>query len=151
MRKYCIGTIVFFMIVSLSGCGGGSSNPSQTQSSTDTTFYLQTYDNEVEQYEGVEDVYYECGDGHVGYTDNNGLFRFKQGEQCRFYDLDRRRSYEFDRLYVSGTPDGNYAVSEVPYRCASGWNGVSDIRGMFIFDPDYQSDKSDGDLCVFSF
>ena len=151
MRNYCIGVIVLLTLVTLSGCGGGSSNPSQAQSSADTTFYLQTYDDGVGRYEGVEDLYYECGDAHVGYTGANGLFRFKEGEECRFYDLNRRRSYEFDRLYISGTPDGSYAVSEVPYRCASGWNGVSDTRGMFIFDPDYQSSKSDGDLCVFSF
>jgi hypothetical protein len=127
----------------LGGCGGGAyfyDEPVET-------YYLQSYDDVSGRFEGVANVYYECGRDIVGYTDTRGAFDLYDGDTCTFYDLDDTVSYEYDRLYISATASGSVAVGDVPYDCASGWSGVTDTDGMFIFDPAYVNSISDGDIC----
>ncbi len=134
-------TALFF----LNGCGGGVIS---YYDEPEITYYLQSYDDVTGRYEGVADVYYECGRDIVGYTDSRGAFSLYDGDSCRFYGLNDTVSYEYDRLYISATPSGSYAVGDVPYDCASGWSGITDTNGMFIFDPAYLNSVSNGDICT---
>jgi len=145
MRKNIIWfTAAIAVMFALGGCG------SDTVSIVDDSkevFYLQSYDDATDRFDGVANVYYECGDDIVGYTDAQGAFVFYNGEACTFYDLDDTVSYEHNRLYLSATASGSKAVANVTYRCASGWHGITDAEGRFIFDPNYYSNVSDGDMC----
>jgi hypothetical protein len=141
-RKLWIATALAAAFL-LNGCGGGAffyDEPVET-------YYLQSYDDVTGRYEGVANVYYECGRDIVNYTDSRGAFNLYEGDTCTFYDLDDTVSYEYDRLYISTTPTGSHSAGEIPYDCASGWSGVTNANSMFIFDPDYFNNVSDGDIC----
>ena len=117
------------------------------------TYYLQTYfDDGVDAYyEGVEFVYYECDSGIADVTNFYGAFTIEEGDYCTFFDLDDWLSYEYDILYIGATISGNVAVSGLEYQCDSGLFGHTDLDGAFIFDPEYVSPVSDGDVCGFDF
>ena len=150
MKNIYLWMVVLAAVIGLSGCGSDTGDVYDHQADARRVYFLQTYDDVTGRYEGVEGVYYECGRDIVGYTDALGAFSFVDGDQCTFYDLDDRRSYEYDRLYLGSRSDGSYAVGDVPYSCASGWSGTTDTKGMFVFDPDYQDSRSDGDICRLS-
>lgn len=134
----------------LSGCGE-SNRYYDDYYIPEVTYFLQTYDVEYDEYVGVGGVYYECGPDIVGYTDGNGAFTMIEGDFCTFYDLDYTLSYEYDMLYIGATAYGDVAVGDIGYGCESGWNGITDMDGMFIFDPDYINQVRDGDICGFDF
>ena len=130
-------------VLALSGCGGGDDYY--------LTYHLQTYNADTDTYEGVEGVYYECGPDIVGYTNRNGAFTMIEGDYCTFYDLDDTLSLEYDWLYIGLDAGGDVAVGDIRYDCDSGEYGVTDDLGMFVFDPEYISQISDGDVCGFNF
>lgn len=130
----------------LSGCGGSDDYYAPT-----VTYHLQTYDAYRDTYEGVEDVYYECGPDIVGYTDRDGAFTMIEGDYCTFYDLDGTLSYEYDILYIGLDRGGDIAVGDIRYDCDSGIRGITDELGSFVFDPAYISNISYGDVCGFDF
>ena len=135
----------------LSGCGGGGSGDYYAP---EVTYYLQTYNAITDTYEGVNDVYYECGPDIVGYTGDDGVpgsFAMIEGDYCTFYDLDVAVSYEYGLLYIGADRWGTYSVSDVPYDCDSGISDYTDELGTFVFDPTYISLISDGDVCGFNF
>ena len=142
MKKRIGLVIAAAALLMLSGCGSAV----VTYGEPEMTYYLQSYDDRTGEYEGVADVYYECGRDIVGYTEPSGAFSFDMGDACTFYDLDDTVSYEYDRLYISRTVSGRIAVGEYDYACDSGWHGVADRNGKFIFDPDYAG--GDGDICT---
>ena len=146
-RRLWIQAVVFLSLFALNGCGSSENYFDERE----VTYYLQTYDDTVGVYEGVADIYYECGRDIVGYTDSRGAFTFREDDKCTFYDLDDTVSYEYDRLYISASSNGSYAVGDLAYECASGWEGITDTEGMFIFDPDYFNSVSDGDICSLYF
>jgi len=144
-----IGSMV--AVVGLSGCGGGGSDYYESE----VTYYLQTYDDVSQNYVGVPDVYYECGPDIVNYTDRNGAFTMIEGDTCTFFDLDETLSFEYGTLYISPDVTGNYGLGDINYYCDSGITGITDnnveTAGMFIFDPEFLSTYSDGDVCEFNF
>ncbi len=142
MRKIVLALITSVLLLILNGCGGILFFDESME-----TYYLQSYDSDHDRYEGVQNLYYECGDDTVGYTNAQGAFHFYEGDSCFFYDLDETVSYAYGRLYISDTPSGSVAVGEVVYRCASGWHGVTNEEGLILFDPDYVDSESDGDRC----
>lgn len=130
-------------LLALTGCGGGSS-------SYDHTYYLQTYDDILGEYVGVEGVYYEC-DSYVGDTGINGAFRMRDNDTCTFWDLDDTVSYEYNILYLGGNSSGTVGLADVEYSCDSGYSGFTDIDGAFDFDPAYENPYYPGDVCDFYF
>ena len=130
-------------VLSLNGCGGGGD-------SYDHTYYLQTYDEVLGEYVGVEGVYYEC-DSSVGDTGINGEFRMRDGDICTFFDLDDTVSSEYNILYLGGNSSGTVGLAEVEYSCDSGISGATDYDGAFEFDPEYINPDYRGDICDFYF
>ncbi len=151
MKKFTGLLVVGVSALVLSGCGGGGGSDYYAP---EVTYYLQTYNEFTDTYEGVSDVYYECGPDIVGYTGDDGVpgsFTMIEGDYCTFYDLDNTVSYEYDLLYIGSDRWGDYSVSDVRYDCDSGSNGYTDELGTFVFDPTYISQYSDGDICGFDF
>ncbi len=134
-------------IVVLNGCGGGGDDYYAPQ----VTYYLQTYNAFTDTYEGVDNVYYECGPDIIGHTNSDGAFTMIEGDYCTFYDLDNTLSYEYDLLYIGLDRWGDIAVSDIRYDCDSGISDYTDELGTFVFDPEYISPISDGDVCGFNF
>ena len=131
----------------VSGCGGGSSDSYVPE----VTYYLQTYNAVNQAYEGVQDVYYECGPDIVGYTNSDGAFTMIEGDYCTFYDLDDTVSYEYGLLYIGLDRWGDIAVTDIRYNCDSGISDYTDQSGSFVYDPAYISPISNGDVCEFQF
>ena len=144
MKKFVMLILSGVSVIALSGCGGGSDD----YYAPEVTYYLQTYNAINDTYEGVEDVYYECGPDIVGYTNIDGAFTMIEGDYCTFYDLDDTLSYEYGLLYIGLDRWGDIAVSNIRYDCDSGISGYTDERGTFVFDPDY---LITGDICEFNF
>ncbi len=138
-------------LLSLNACSSDHSREYRDDYGTLTEYYLQTYDPAEDRFYGVTHIYYECGNEIVGHTDINGMFRLHKDDQCTFFDLNDRVSIEYDRLYISADRAGNYAVTQSPYHCVSGWEGVMNAKGMFVFDPEYLSARSKGDICSLDF
>ena len=147
MKKLMMSLLSGVSIVLINGCGGGSSDSYVSE----VTYYLQTYNAIADTYEGVDDVYYECGPDIVGYTGEFGMsgsFSMIEGDTCTFYDLDNTLSYEIDTLYIGLDASGESAVSPTSYNCYSGEVGITDDLGAFIFDPYV---LTSGDICEFNF
>jgi hypothetical protein len=152
MKKLMMACASIAAVFALSGCGGGNGYYDEL------TYYLQTYDEYTDRYEGVSGVYYECGydynspdPDYTGYTGLSGAFTMIEGDYCTFYDLDDTLSYEYDLLYIGTSRDGRYTVDRTRYDCDSGLGGYTDEYGSFLFDPTYISNYSDGDVCGFEF
>lgn len=153
MKKLMMLILSGVSVIALSGCGGGSSDYNEPL----ITYFLQTTPDGV-NYEGVNDVYYECGPDIVGYTGEygaSGSFSMMEGDTCTFYDLDDTRSYEIDILYIGLDAEGTIGVEPTPYHCDSGidsfYNSITDNIGGFIFDPEYINNITTGDICEFQF
>ncbi len=74
-KKYALLSLSVATIVSLTGCGGGSGDSSNPQSSaTGTGYYVDS---------AVAGVSYTCG-SQTGVTDENGKFVFEKGKNCTF-------------------------------------------------------------------
>ncbi|UFH59545.1 hypothetical protein [Sulfurovum mangrovi] len=129
-------------VLSLNGCGGSDSY--------DHTYYLQTYDDILGEYVGVEGVYYEC-DSYVGDTGDHGEFRMRDGDTCTFWDLDDTVSSEYNILYLGANSSGTVGLADVEYSCDSGISGETDYDGAFDFDPTYENPYYPGDVCDFYF
>ena len=141
-------------VLALSGCSdndSGCHDDCFDPDPVELTYFLHTYDDILDRFEGVEDVYYECDSGEDGFTDYAGAFYLIDGDYCTFYDLDETLSYEDDILYMSATSYGDFAVAGSDYQCDSGFFGSTDFEGAFLFDPLYFSQISDGDVCGFDF
>ncbi|MCH9739252.1 MAG: hypothetical protein K0U38_00200 [Epsilonproteobacteria bacterium] len=81
MKKIIISSIITSTIL-LTGCGGGSSNPTAENSPSANDVAKKTG---VGHYvdAAVQGVEYECGE-ESGITDNNGTFTFEEGKNCIF-------------------------------------------------------------------
>ena len=143
MKKLMGLVLAGLAVFALSGC--------DDYYAPEVTYHLQTYNADTENYEGVEGVYYECGPDIVGYTNRNGAFTMIEGDYCTFYDLNDTLSYEYDLLYIGLDRWGDVAVGDIRYDCDSGIIDTTDELGMFVFDPEYISQVSDGDVCGFNF
>ena len=157
MKKTMSLSLAGVAVLALSGCSDNDNNCHddcyEPPPPLEVTYYLQTYyDDGVDAYyEGVEFVYYECDSGIADVTNFYGAFTIEEGDYCTFYDLDDTLSWEYDILYIGATISGNIAISGVEYQCDSGLFGNTDLDGAFIFDPEYVSPVSDGDVCDFDF
>ena len=156
MKKLLSLSLAGVAVLALSGCSSSSDHcydDCYEPEPLEATYYLQTYyDDGIDAYyEGVEFVYYECDSGIIGETNIYGAFTLEEGDYCVFYDLDDTLSYEYDVLYIGATISGNTALSGIEYQCDSGLFGHTDLDGAFIFDPEYTSQVSDGDVCGFDF
>ncbi|MHB0993734.1 MAG: hypothetical protein B7X69_06055 [Sulfurovum sp. 39-42-12] len=150
MKKVMMFLASLGVVVGLNGCGGGGGD-SGGYVPPAVTYYLQTYNPQFDIYEPVADVYYECGPDIVGYTTPNGAFTMIEGDSCTFYDLDYTLSYEYDLLYIGANVVGDVGVANIRYDCDSGISDTTDELGTFVFDPEYISSISDGDVCGFQF
>ena len=145
MKKLVMLMVSAVAVIGLSGCGGSDYYEDEV------TYHLQTYNNNTDIYEGVADVYYECGPDIVGYTNSDGAFTMVEGDYCTLFDLDETLSWEYDLLYIGLDRRGEIAVGDVRYDCDSGISDFTDIDGGFIFDPTYINNLTTGDICEFVF
>ena len=146
MKKILILITSVVAVIGLSGCGSGGDYYDD-----EVTYHLQTYNENTGIYEGVSDVYYECGPDIVGYTNSDGAFTMVEGDYCTLFDLDETLSWEYDLLYIGLDRRGEIAVGDVRYDCDSGISDWTDIDGGFIFDPEYINNINPGDICEFNF
>jgi len=146
MKKSILFISAVITTLVLSGCGGGSNYHED-----EVTYHLQTYNSNTGIYEGVENVYYECGPDIVGYTNSEGAFTMVEGDYCTLFDLDETLSWEYDLLYIGLDRRGEIAVGDVRYDCDSGISDWTDYNGGFIFDPTYINNFTTGDICEFAF
>ena len=160
MKKLMSLRLAGVAVLALSGCNNNDNgchddchDPDPLPDPLEVTYFLQTYfDDGIDAYyEGVEFVYYECDSGIADVTDFYGAFTILEGDYCTFYDLDDTLSYEYDILYIGATISGNIAVSGLEYQCDSGLFANTDLDGAFVFDPEYISRVSIGDVCGFDF
>ena len=139
-------------VLALSGCSNNDSgchDDCYVPEPLEIIYFLHTYDDVLDRFEGVEGVYYECDSGYEGFTEYDGAYFLLEGDYCVFYDLDDTLSYEYDVLYMSETLYGDFAIPSSDYQCDSGWYGSTGNDGSFIFDPEYYNLV--GDVCGFDF
>jgi|GEM_PF-2049327 len=155
MKRFSILVGLAAAAIIFTGCGGGGGGgggyvPDPPPPPLELTYYLQTYDDFADIYIGVPGVEYQCGPDIVGVTGPSGAFDLIDGDWCTFYGLDETLSLSINvnELYMDS------ALLDISYSCDSGWSGITDSEGMFIFDPYWiPADPAlpVGDVCEFAF
>jgi len=75
MNRVLSSGLAIGAILSLAGCGGGSSAPAAAAVETGTAYYLDS---------AVSGINYKCG-SQEGITGADGSFTFEKGQSCTFY------------------------------------------------------------------
>jgi hypothetical protein len=75
MNRVLSSGLAIGAILSLAGCGGGSSAPATAAVETGTAYYLDS---------AVSGINYKCG-SQEGITGADGSFTFEKGQSCTFY------------------------------------------------------------------